>query len=68
MTYPKIDKPTVPGWYWAKFCGDWEPCDVGFVDGLGGEMEIWMNDERWRFDHPRFTDWYGPIPLPEPTE
>lgn len=19
MTYPKIDKPTVPGWYWARF-------------------------------------------------
>jgi len=68
MTYPKIDKPTVPGWYWARWGGDWEPCDVDFVNGKDGPMNVWVYDSCWPLDHPWFTDWYGPIPFPEPTE
>ncbi len=66
MTYPKIDKPTVPGWYWAKL-GD---CDFQIV-------RVWA-DLKWASmagipddddlnDVAHFTDWHGPIPLPEPT-
>ncbi len=63
MTYPKIDKPTVPGWYWATSKGEqqvvrvWRVADEWFV----GKN---MSDNRKQVSD--FTSWFGP--LPEPTE
>lgn len=63
--YPKIDKPTEPGWYWVRLCGDLETADVGFVNGLCDQMEAWINGMVYAIDDETLTDWRGP--LPEPT-
>lgn len=65
MTYPKIDKPTVPGWYWATYK----------IGGYFDEPEIvrWSQNRSVQclgtdeyFFESEFADWFGP--LPEPTE
>jgi len=70
MTYPKIDKPTVPGWYWARFHGDRHvPVEVRpYQAKVGTQLLGQPFGFESGFELKSFTDWRGPIPLPEPTE
>lgn len=66
MTYPKIDKPTVPGWYWAEnMRGEFEVVIV-HIEHTGDPVFMgvgWIDE--W---HPcsLMRSFFGP--LPEPTE
>lgn len=67
MEYPKVDRPTVPGWYWFKGAARpavWTILRV-FRDGYG---DIWVdettNDETLLVEFQR-GEWRGPIPEPK---
>jgi hypothetical protein len=67
MTYPKIDKPTVPGWYWAKSPRPFQRWDVvEVIESVDGGLVVCesMKDTFTEVDF--FVSWFGP--LPEPTE
>ncbi len=65
MTYPKIDKPTVPGWYWARFKMGSELDDFEIVR-LTKSNSIRCSGADVDFFVTEFTSYRGP--LPEPTE
>lgn len=66
MDYPKIDKPTEPGWYWYR-C---PPAKINWVVRRvyeeGGALWVLIPN----MDHILLEElpgeWHGPIPRPSP--
>ncbi len=75
MTYPKIDKPTVPGWYFVWHGPSRAWCVAKVFDATDGKLGFLPLNEQdapnyyfddYYGDWRDFTSWRGP--LPEPTE
>ena len=63
MTYPRIEKPTEPGWYWFRILnGMWQMTCVGNYCGV---LYVVGHDRKHPNNMPP-GEWRGPIP--EPTE
>ena len=63
MTYPRIEKPTEPGWYWFRQIGpNWKCAEVAQMDGV----LCVINFVRCPSVESLGGDWRGRIP--EPTE
>lgn len=68
MNYPRIEKPTEPGWYWwrrvwADRKGDWTPVQAFRI------RSFVVVDQRYIASEGVCVEWRGPIAFPEdPTE
>lgn len=66
IEYPKIERPTEPGWYWFKsmFRPYWASLRV-YKDGWG---DLWVQQDSTQtllLEWPH-GEWRGPIPEPTP--
>lgn len=70
VNYPKIEKPTEPGWYWAKSDSRWCVVEMRERDWSDESGESWVERECYETgeDCPNeidcYTDWRGPLPEP----
>lgn len=66
MNYPKIEKPTEPGWYWFRSHirpSIWWPYRV-----QQDSAEFWTKDDGEEVPLSEMPgEWRGPIPTPETT-
>jgi len=62
----RVDVPTEPGWYWARFYGDRHvPVEVRpYQAKVGTHLLGQPFDTESVFELKSFTDWYGPLDPP----